>query len=600
VREELERVRVDAAGRAADLERRLAELDASLAEERRAHAGAASDLEAARAQLALAEAANRAESVARAALDEEIDRERLNRAALAAELANAQAMNDELSRWNEQARAELAEAQAMNDELSGWNEQARAELAEATAKNEDLFGSVEEAGAELAAARAASGRTEGALAAARQELEAARLRIAQLERELDSATSSQGGLLARIAELERSADADLERRAREQAAAAARVAPPPDAADFAAGLDAAAASLRAAAPVAAEPAAEAEPAESSAPPSAVESSAPPAAVESSAPPEVAESSAPPAAVESSTPPAAAESSAPPAAAESSAPPAAVESSPPPAPAGPPRLRIVTESTHPARGDVVGTSQREYPWLRGALVKLAHDDPHAATRLLLGLVPAHRVIVGQPLEYDLTIVGDGTYAISVGPDGARATSIAEPRPRKQAAFHVAADVVTLAELLAGVDKRMGRWFGSVKVRGRKRGARTLKELLVVARLSLADAARAGAELEPDVVFRAFAYAIRPAWTKGHEFAVAQEIVDPTPQRWHIVVRNGAPVAVERRAAAPPDAVVSMTRSTYGHLLRGEQPPRGERPTVHGDRAAVAQLRAWTERAQGRGA
>ncbi len=111
-------------------------------------------------------------------------------------------------------------------------------------------------------------------------------------------------------------------------------------------------------------------------------------------------------------------------------------------------------------------------------------------------------------------------------------------------------MTLAELLAGVDKRMGRWFGAIKVRGRRRGAEVLRDALVGARLDLAAAARAGAELDPDLVFRAFAYAIHPAWTKGHRFTVAQEIADPSPQRWHIVVRDGAPVAVERRAARHP--------------------------------------------------
>jgi hypothetical protein len=45
---------------------------------------------------------------------------------------------------------------------------------------------------------------------------------------------------------------------------------------------------------------------------------------------------------------------------------------------------------------------------------------------------------------------------------------------------------------------------------------------------------------------------------------------------------------------------MTRATYLHLLRGERAPSGERPAVRGDRAAVALLRAWTERAQGQDA
>ena len=51
-------------------------------------------------------------------------------------------------------------------------------------------------------------------------------------------------------------------------------------------------------------------------------------------------------------------------------------------------------------------------------------------------------------------------------------------------------------------------------------------------------------------------------------------------------------------SPPDAVVSMTRAAFGHLLRDEPAPVGSRPSIKGDRAAVATLKAWTERAQGR--
>jgi hypothetical protein len=284
-------------------------------------------------------------------------------------------------------------------------------------------------------------------------------------------------------------------------------------------------------------------------------------------------------------------------AEAPAEPVAEAPAEPVASATPPRPRIVTESRHPPRADVVGSSTRRYPWLRGALVKLAHDDPRAAVGLLLGLVPVQRTLVSPPLDYDLTIRGDATYAISIGQQGAKATRLPGPRPRRHAAYHVSADVVTLTELLAGVDKRMGRWFGPVRVHGDRRGAEALRDALVGARLDLAAAARAGAELDPDLVFPAFAYAIHPAWTKGHRFTVAQEIDGPSPRRWHVVVRDGAPVAVERRAAGDPDAVVTMTHSAYLHLLRGEPAPSGERPTIRGDRAAVALLRAWTERAQG---
>ena len=43
---------------------------------------------------------------------------------------------------------------------------------------------------------------------------------------------------------------------------------------------------------------------------------------------------------------------------------------------------------------------------------------------------------------------------------------------------------------------------------------------------------------------------------------------------------------------------MTSAAFAHLLRGEPVPRGERPVIRGDRAAVATLKAWTDRAQGR--
>ena len=255
--------------------------------------------------------------------------------------------------------------------------------------------------------------------------------------------------------------------------------------------------------------------------------------------------------------------------------------------------------HTPRHEPAVAPAGEYPWLRAALVRLAHDDPRTAARLLVALVPAQRALVSAPLQYDLTIRGAGTYAISIAAGRATARGVREPRPRAQAAFHLTADVVTLAEVLAGVQKRMGRWIGSVKVQGQRRGAEVLRDALVGAQLDLSAAARAGADLDPDVVWRALAYAIDPAWTKGHTFTIAQEISGPRPLRWHVAVRDGAPVAIERRAPAqPPDAVVAMSRGAFSHMLRAEPAPGGERPTVRGDRAAVATLKRWTDRAQGR--
>ena len=411
----------------------------------------------------------------------------------------------------------------------------------------------------------------------RTALDAARGRIDELERALAAgrdaladAEQETGGLQSRIAELERAADDDLARRAAEQAAATAAVAAtrPAEAepSTISADLDAAAASLRARV----------------APPDAAE-----AVGARRGPSRWARTRRRRRSSRSPRRPSRRRRS-------RRRPPR----SPPPAPSSaPPRPRIVTEARHPTRADVTGESRRAYPWLRGALVKLAHDDPASAVKLVLGLVPVQHAIVDTPVEYDLTIRESGTYAISVAGDAASARRIPGPRPRRESAFHVTTDVVTLAELLAGVEQRMRRWRGPLRVRGRRRGAAALRDQLAGTQLDLAAAARFGARLEPDLVFRAFAYAIHPAWTKGHAFTVAQEVLDPTPERWLVVVRDGAPVAVERPASTPPDATVTMSSAAFAHLLRGEPAPRGERPCIRGDRAAVALLHGWTERAQG---
>jgi hypothetical protein len=44
-------------------------------------------------------------------------------------------------------------------------------------------------------------------------------------------------------------------------------------------------------------------------------------------------------------------------------------------------------------------------------------------------------------------------------------------------------------------------------------------------------------------------------------------------------------------------VTMTREAFGQLLRGEPAPPGQRPSIRGDRAAVALLKRWLDRAQG---
>jgi hypothetical protein len=261
-----------------------------------------------------------------------------------------------------------------------------------------------------------------------------------------------------------------------------------------------------------------------------------------------------------------------------------------------RPRIVSASGPPPRLDATGRSAREYPRLRGAIVKLAHDDAEAAGQLLAALLPAQAAALATPLDYDITIAEAGTFAVTVDGTAARVNARPQPRGRGHAEFHLSADALTLAELLAGVEHRIGRWRGPARFSGSRRKLDVLRTLSA-ASVSLTDAVRAGAELEPALVYRTLSYAIHPSWTKGERFTLAQEITGARPETWYLSARDGAGMTV---SAEPPgdgvEATVSMSRETFALMLREEPVPSGERPVVRGDHRVVALVKTWMDRAQ----
>ncbi len=313
-----------------------------------------------------------------------------------------------------------------------------------------------------------------------------------------------------------------------------------------------------------------------------------------APPEThpappAEALPPPPAEAPAAPPA--ETLAPPPAEAPAAPPA--EALAPPPAAAP---RIISATKPPARGLILGTERRDYPLLRGAIVKLAHDDAHLAGRLLAALLPGQGAAIEGPLAYDLTITGVGTYSVAVAGGRAFVEPLQQPRGRREAEFHLTADPLILAELLAGVEHRIGRFFGPAKVRGRKRRVKALQPL-PQSTPTLADAARAGARLDPELVYRTFAYAVHPSQTKGHSFTIAQTIEGDPPETWYLTAGDGGGLTVSAKAPADePTATVTMTRATFDRLLRDDLVPSGERPVVRGDSGAVALMHSWTEQAR----
>ncbi len=232
-------------------------------------------------------------------------------------------------------------------------------------------------------------------------------------------------------------------------------------------------------------------------------------------------------------------------------------------------------------------------LRRALVEFARADPLAAGRLLIALLPAQAAVLDGPLSYDLTVRGLATFAVSVADKRADVARLRKPRRRGEARFHLRVEALALAELLAGERARIGRFRGAARANRRKRTAGLAP--LASAKLSLADAVRAGARLDPELVYAALPFAVDAEWTRGHAFTVAQEIAHRT---WFVTARDGEPLAVSQDPPVePPDATVTLTAAAFDALLRDEPPAAGERPAVRGDHAAVAALKGWTDRARG---
>jgi hypothetical protein len=203
------------------------------------------------------------------------------------------------------------------------------------------------------------------------------------------------------------------------------------------------------------------------------------------------------------------------------------------------------------------------------------------------------VVEGPLSYDLTVRGLGTYAVTVRGGSADLRRVAHPRRRDEALFHLRAEPAALAALLAGEPGRIGRFRGPVRATGQRRRTAELAPL-AQAPLSLAAALRAGARLDPELVYAVLPYAVAPEWTRGHAFTVAQEIAGL--RTWFVTARDGAPLAVTTTARRA-DATVTMTRAGFDALLRGDPPAPHDRPGIRGDRVAVAALKAWTDRARG---
>ena len=230
-----------------------------------------------------------------------------------------------------------------------------------------------------------------------------------------------------------------------------------------------------------------------------------------------------------------------------------------------------------------------PWIAAALRRLLADDPQAAGRLAVGLLPALGLAAERPLRCDLTLAGRGSLAVDVQPGMPTiVTPRSAPRPRGERDLAIAADAAGLARLLHGRRTLLRR---PARVRGGRRALRELRRA-AQAPVALRDLGAAGVALEPALALRLVALAIDPEATRGERFALAHAPLAGGPVDAWLRIADGAPPAVVTRPPAEPTRLtLRCTRGALLALIAGVEPAPGERGALDGDGDTLALLRGW---------
>jgi len=237
------------------------------------------------------------------------------------------------------------------------------------------------------------------------------------------------------------------------------------------------------------------------------------------------------------------------------------------------------------------------WLPPALQALATEDPVAAARLVVGMLPLQGLAATRPASYDLEVVELGRFGIDVEPGRlARVEKLDDWRKRKDAEFRLHADTEALVSLVSGAPWRRARRKGKLDARRGGRKARVGLAALGTMPLSFAVAARAGLALDVDLPYRVLAKAVDPAWLGEQEFLIAHEVTDAPGQVYvKAAGSRGLVVSVDPPSELPV-ATVRSSKAAVLPLVTGEPVPAGDKPALRGDAHALALLREWTSRAQ----
>ena len=279
-----------------------------------------------------------------------------------------------------------------------------------------------------------------------------------------------------------------------------------------------------------------------------------------------------------------------------------EGSPPPgsesrgaAPAPPAPAPPAAAPAPPAAAPAPRTPGPQAPtacWLRPALKRLLREDPAIAGSIVIGLLPAQPLVLAGPARYDLALGATGCVAVTVRDDQTQIDVLATPRPLDDVDLRIEGDLAGLARLLVygPLRRRLSRRVAGV--RGNRRALSAL-DALVREPFSLRELHGAGVRLDPALTLQLVASMIDPSWTVGERFTLGHESRGGTG-RAYLLVRDGAPPGVSRNPPLGPVAssILCPDEQLLTLLIDGSAPEAA----VLGAPGPLAVLGGWIARAE----
>jgi hypothetical protein len=232
-----------------------------------------------------------------------------------------------------------------------------------------------------------------------------------------------------------------------------------------------------------------------------------------------------------------------------------------------------------------------PWFPRALRLLAAEDPRAAGRLLLQLLPAQGLVWPEDVAYTLDIADTGCVNVIVSGDTTTIKPLLNVDP-----VHAPVLRTDLAGLARTVTARRGWGRIGARLSGSRGRLRPL-HALACAPLGLRDLQRQGVRLDPALLLRLLARVIDPAWTAGCELTVGFRCLDLPRASCFVHVSGRTAVAV---TSTPPLGQVTGTLSCRSERLLelllaqdddGMQALRHCGASIGGDAGAVLELLRW---------